>query len=368
MGRNCSQLDIDESIELNCLRAAGCSTREIGRLMISRRKFLTGMLSFTAAGLALSAYGSAQPYGLRVTRYAVSPPRWPDGLNLKLAVLADLHVIDPWMNLDRIAQIVERTNELQPDAVLLLGDYLPNATLKKWAERIGGGVIAPSSWAHELSKLSAPNGVHAVLGNHDWWQDQIAQRRGSGPTIAATALQKSGISVYENDSVRLSKDGDAFWIAGLGDQQAICGQRSTPPRKSITSSEATKWGNCLGLDDLRGTLQKIDDAAPVILMAHEPDIFANMGEFADRVSLTISGHTHGGQIRILNYAPIVPSRYGNRYAYGHVVEGYRHLIVSAGLGYSNLPIRIAAHPEIVIVDIKTETTSAQPHLMDPGCC
>ena len=70
-----------------------------------------------------------------------------------------------------------------------------------------------------------------------------------------------------------------------------------------------------------------------------------------RVALTLSGHTHGGQVRLFGYSPIVPSGYGNRFAYGHVVETGRNLIVSGGLGCSILPIRFGVPPEIVEVEI-----------------
>jgi predicted MPP superfamily phosphohydrolase len=131
------------------------------------------------------------------------------------------------------------------------------------------------------------------------------------------------------------KDDKAFWIAGLGDQLALLphvkyGRRS--------------WQ---GVDDLDGTLAKIADAAPVLLMAHEPDIFPSI---PDRISVTMSGHTHGGQVRLFGYSPVVPSRYKNRYAYGHVVENGRHLIVSGGLGCSIVPIRFGSPPEIVMLE------------------
>src|SRR5262249_1550497 len=100
--------------------------------------------------------------------------------------------------------------------------------------------------------------------------------------------------------------------------------------------------------DLEGTLAKITDDAPVILMIHEPDVFPQVPA---RVALTVAGHTHGGQVRIAGYAPIVPSRYGQRYVYGHIVEDGRNLIVSAGLGCSKLPIRFGAPPEIVVIDV-----------------
>ena len=95
--------------------------------------------------------------------------------------------------------------------------------------------------------------------------------------------------------------------------------------------------------------------APVILLAHEPDIFSQV---PSRVSLTLSGHTHGGQVRVFGYSPMVPSRYGNRYAYGHVVEDDRHLIISGGLGCSILPVRIGMPPEIVMVDVGSSNPMA----------
>ena len=69
------------------------------------------------------------------------------------------------------------------------------------------------------------------------------------------------------------------------------------------------------------------------------------------MALTLSGHTHGGQITLAGFAPIVPSRYGRRYRYGHIVEDGRHLIVSGGLGCSGLPMRIGVPPEIVLVEL-----------------
>ena len=122
-----------------------------------------------------------------------------------------------------------------------------------------------------------------------------------------------------------------MWVAGLGDQCAV-------------------------VDDIAGTMLHITDDAPVILMAHEPDIFAEMSDMAHRVSLTVCGHTHGGQVRLVNYAPIVPSRHGARFTYGHIVEEGRHLVVSAGLGCSGLPIRFGAPPEIVIIEVGSEVS------------
>jgi uncharacterized protein len=302
-------------------------------IRISRRRFLKTLGLSGAGTLALgSTYGFAiEPFWrLDVTRYALAPPGWPRGLNLSLAVIADLHAGGPAMPLRRIEEIVETTNALRPDAIVLLGDFAASHKFKTRS-------VAPKDWAKALSELRAPLGVHAVLGNHDWWDDLGAQRRLAGPGQGRRALENVGIPVYENAVVRLSKASQPFWLAGLGDQLAFIRRR-----------RAGAWRKFQGVDDLKGTLAQVTDAAPVILLAHEPDIFPHV---PSRVALTLSGHTHGGQVRLFGYSPMVPSRFGNRFAYGHIVEDDRHLVVSGGLGCSILPVRMGVPPEIVLVDV-----------------
>ena len=301
--------------------------------MLSRRQFLKGVLALSAGTVALGGYAVAEPWRLNVTRYAFTPPDWPANFKLRCAIVTDIHACEPWMGASRISQIVARTNALAPDVTLLLGDYEAGSRLARLSHPVPHAV-----WAAALGQLRAPLGVHAVLGNHDWWSDGDAQHRRSGPVAAGTALEEAGIPVYQNSVVRLVKDGKPFWLAGLGDQWAFRQRRSV-------GLAGRAFG---GMDDLAGTLAQINDDAPVILMAHEPDIFPKVPA---RVALTVSGHTHGGQITLAGYAPFVPSRYGRRYAYGHVVEDNRNLIVSAGLGCSGIPVRLGRPPEIVVIDL-----------------
>lgn len=306
--------------------------------MISRRDLLKMLAAMGLGSTALSSYAVAESFAERVTPYRLTPPGWTPGLALRLAVLADLHVCDPWMSVDRVAAIVEQTNSLEPDAILLLGDYVVGRTLGRLSTPVSAG-----SWATALAGLKAPLGVHAVLGNHDWWDQIDVQRRRAGPTRAGLALEAVGIPVYENRAVRLQKDGKAFWLAGLGDQWAFW------PRSGEDDELAEKNRyRYQGVDDLPHTLAQVTDDAPVILMAHEPDIFPKV---PGRVSLTISGHTHGGQVRVFGFAPVVPSRFGLRYVYGHKVEDGRNLIVSGGLGCSTLPVRFGSPPEIVMIEL-----------------
>lgn len=302
---------------------------------------MKGVLSFSAGTAALGGYAVAEPWRLNVTRYAFTPPNWPAGLKVRCAVIADLHACEPWMGDARIRQIVARTNALSPDVTLLLGDYVAGARLSRMSK-----VMDDRVWAQALGGLKAPLGVHAVLGNHDWWQDVAVQVRRSGPVPAAVALEAAGIAVYSNKSVRLVKDGQPFWLAGLGDQWAFW------PRGHLKHPGLVRTYD--GVDDLQGTLAQVTDNAPVILMAHEPDIFPTV---PGRVALTISGHTHGGQVTLAGFAPVVPSKFGRRYVYGHVVEGNRNLIVSGGLGCSGVPVRLGRPPEIVLIELGHEAST-----------
>lgn len=307
--------------------------------MITRRALLKGLAALSAGSIGFGGYALAEPFRLGVVRYQVTPPGWPMRLKLRLAVLADLHVCEPFMSAARVRQIVARSNALAPDAVALLGDYVVSYRMARLARAVPHEV-----WADTLAGLNAPLGVHAVLGNHDWWEEKELQRTRNVLPNAHTALEAAGIPVYQNDAVRLEKDGVPFWIAGLGDQWAYWLRHE---------GEARNKSGYVGVDDLEGTLAKVTDDAPVILMAHEPDIFPDI---PSRVALTLSGHTHGGQVRVLGYAPIVPSRFGQRYAYGHIVEEGRSLVVSGGLGCSGIPVRFGVPPEIVLIELGAETS------------
>jgi uncharacterized protein len=297
--------------------------------MISRRYFLRLFAAFGATVTSPVAYGFSEPVlRLHVARYNISPPQWPADFQLRIAVIADLHACDPWMSLKHIEAIVERTNALHADVIVMLGDYVAG-------HHHVTRTIPAGEWAAVLAALKAPLGVHAILGNHDYWDDKAVQREGRGPTVARRALEAVGIPVYENDVARLDKAGRPFWLAGLGDQLAYLPARRFRPVKRI------------GVDDLTATLAKVTDDAPVILLAHEPDVAVQVPA---RVALQISGHTHGGQIRLFGWSPVVPSRYGERFVYGHTRTDC-DIIVSGGLGCSIMPFRLGVPPEIVEVTL-----------------
>lgn len=241
-------------------------------------------------------------------------------------MIADLHAGIPTMGPDRIERIVRKTNGLGADLILLMGDY--RATHPYQTRKVPIEESAPI-----LAGLTAPLGVYAVLGNHDWRDDRAAQKAGHGPTNSQKVLEQNGIRVLANQALRIESEQGAFWLAGL-DSQAAFSVTMVPDRP--------------GADDLEGTLAQVTGDEPLILAAHEPDIFATL---PPRVALTLSGHTHGGQIRFFRWAPVVPSRFGSRYAYGHFEEQGRQMVVSGGLGCSGFPLRFGMPPEITLVEI-----------------
>lgn len=254
-----------------------------------------------------------EPTSLRVQEIALAV-RWPADRPLRIAVLSDLHVGSPLSDVDRLADVVARTNATRPDLICLLGD-LVTAGLKWEAGPRSEAVLA------QLARLQAAAGVVAVLGNHDH------SFRGAR---VAEGLARAGIRVLEDTAVRLVTPSGPVWIAGVSDL----------------------WE---GRHDVRRALQAVSDNQPIIVITHNPDVFPQV---PDRVMLTLAGHTHGGQVRLPWIgAPIVPSIYGQRYAAGHVIERRRHLFVSTGIGTSGIPVRFGVPPTIFVVSLRPESVA-----------
>jgi predicted MPP superfamily phosphohydrolase len=264
---------------------------------------------------AADAFAIEPGFRLIVREWSVRHEGWPrHAAPLRIGVMTDLHAVEPWMPARRIGAIVERLNRCKPDIIVLLGDYVNALRL-----RFHSALVPVGEWMAPLSELHAPLGVYAVLGNHDWWSGEAALIRGS--------FEKAQIHLLENAAVKTGRGQNSFWIAGLGDQLAF---RSR------------------GADDLEGTLSHLDGDLPALLLAHEPYIFP---EVPSRITLTLAGHTHGGQVYLPFVGrPAIPAQFKD-YAYGHIEEGGRHMIVSSGLGLSNLPVRFLVPPEIVLVTL-----------------
>jgi uncharacterized protein len=277
----------------------------------SRRRAGAAVLAAGAAvgALAWRALWS-EPRRLVVDEHELRVPRWPAALDgLRLTLVSDLHAGGPQVDQAAVRRVVERVNATRPDLVAMLGDAIDRTV-------VGGSVVSADAVGRELAGLRAPLGTVAVLGNHDWAND--------GPGVLR-ALREAGLTVLENQATELTARGTTFCVAGVAD--------------------ATER-----LPDVYATLRGVPAERPVLLLSHNPDVFPQV---PPRVSLTMSGHTHGGQIDLpLLRRRAIPSRFGDRYARGHVVEEGRHLFVTSGVGTSRWPVRFLRPPEIVVLVLR----------------
>jgi uncharacterized protein len=280
--------------------------------MRSRRRFwLTCLAVLGCMTLALGVQALwLEPASLRVAEERVSLP-W-SAQPLRIAILTDLHVGSPFNGIDNLRRVVDLTNAAQADMICLLGDLVIQGVA-------GGTFVSPEDIARELARLTSRVGTFAVLGNHDGWLGRDRVRR---------ALTANGVRVVEDTAIGVDTPAGVVWVAGVSDL----------------------W---TGPHDLGAALSAVTSAAePVILLTHNPDVFPMV---PGRVALTIAGHTHGGQVRLPWIgAPIVPSRFGQRFAAGHVVEGGRHLFIATGVGTSIIPVRFRVPPAVTILQLVSD--------------
>lgn len=304
--------------ETPCERAKGDGDRAPS---MPRRDFL-----LRGGGLTLGALGGGlgvdavffAPQRLAVRDYVVPIRDLPADLDgLGIVQISDTHY-GPFMPLDYLKRMVQIANALRPDLVLLTGDYAQSTPR---SVEPGIGIFAD---------LRAPLGAVAVLGNHDHWE---------GAPACRDMFRRLGVPMVENSRVFLTaaglrpcppKGADALCIAGVGDL----------------------W--CGDVDPV-GALDGVPGAMPRLLLSHNPDV-AEMLPGRLRVDLMLSGHTHGGQIRLpVLGTPQVPSRYGQRYAGGLCQGPQCPVLVSRGVGMGGIPVRFQVPPEISRITLRRAT-------------
>lgn len=270
---------------------------------VSRRKFVGQILGVTAM-TAFAGYPVWETRHLVINRLSVVLPRLPESLSgLKIAFLADIHV-GPFLSLRYLRQVVDRVNSLGADLIALGGDYV-----HREARYV-------ASTARELGRLSAPLGVFSILGNHDYY---------AGHTLTLAEFTKNGIPCLVNAGQRITRGEDSLWLGGVDD---LC--RGHPrPAMAMQGAQAGE---------------------AIILLSHSPDVAETLNDA--RVGLMLSGHTHGGQIRLpVIGSPILPSRYGQKYASGLVKAPKTICFVTRGVGTIFPPVRINCPPEIALLTL-----------------
>lgn len=284
---------------------------------LSRRALLLGGAGGLATGAAAVYPMSIATRHFEVTRRTFAVRDLPSSLRgLRLVQLSDIHH-GPWIPIEHVRTIVETANALNPDVILLTGDYVHRSA----------AYITPI--VDELGKLRATIGIVGVLGNHDWWED--------GP-LMQREFARVRIPLIDN------------------------GRRFVTPQRQL-AAHATE-GLCIaGVGDLYTDTQRYDAALgdvpaemPRLLLSHNPDVAEDpaLAVHGYRVDLMLSGHTHGGQIYIPGIgSPIVPSQFGEKYARGLVQGPVCPVFVSRGLGHTVLPVRIGVRPEMAVIELAT---------------
>lgn len=251
------------------------------------------LLLLVVTGFLLFAFAESRRDPV-VRRATLALADWPRGAPpLRVALVSDLHLGNASTNVARLTRIADQVSGERPDLILIAGDLVAGAREKSVPELAG-----------PLSHLHAPLGIVAVPGNHDWRVGIDAIRQ---------ALRRAGIPMLQNQAITRGP----LALGGLDDE----GTGHSRSKQVLAA-----------LDQLPGAR---------VVMGHTPD---DAPQFAR--GLVLAGHTHCGQVVLpLIGAPVMMSRYGERYRCGLVREGARTVVIGAGTGTSDVPLRFNAPPD-----------------------
>ncbi|MCB9099306.1 MAG: metallophosphoesterase [Anaerolineales bacterium] len=281
-------------------------------MKFNRRTFLKGVAGLAATtGLTGAAGVTGYEYATRVETTWLSTEHLPVPIKnlpaslegFKIVQLSDIH-LHPFTQIDFVKEVVAAANQLQPDLVALTGDFVL---------KTAGSIfeLAPA-----LATLNPKYGIFAVLGNHDIWTDARTVRAG---------LEEAGLPLLRNEGLALGVGKDLLYVAGVDD-----GWSGRPDL-------------ALALDRHRGDI-------PTLLLAHEPDL-ADRFAADPRVSLQLSGHTHGGQVRLPGKGPLVLPRLGHKYEMGLYRVADMWVYTNRGIGVIDPPVRFNCRPEITEITL-----------------
>lgn len=281
----------------------------MSKLELNRRQFLTGLAATPLLAISATAAYSRfiEPHYYRIAEQDVFIRDLPQAFeNFRITQITDVHH-SRIVGLEEIQRVVNLGQATKPDLIVLTGDY--TTTYRRY--------IDPC--AEVLGRLNAPEGVWAVLGNHDHYTDG---------ELTTRALERNHIPVLNNANTRLKRGSDTLQLAGIDDWS---------------------WAK----NDWNKAFFGIDQTRPIVLLSHQPSVL-DLAE-TQNTSLILSGHTHGGQIRL----PFVgaPARLATndlKYAHGLFRRGETQLYVSSGTGVIGLPLRLGARPEVAVIRLRRD--------------
>jgi predicted MPP superfamily phosphohydrolase len=283
---------------------------------LSRRKFLKTSAALVATGaLVVSADATLwEPNHPYFTQLEVPIPRLPTAWDgVRIVQLSDFHY-DEYFSAVPIRKAAAMVNALQPDLVVLTGDFITSPMREDPAHKAKENM---EPCAVLLGEIRARLGSFAVLGNHDLDVDAYH---------VIECLEARGIRVLRNSAFPLEKDGARLWLSGVDDV-------------------------LFGAPDLDATLRSVPASEPVVLLCHEPDYARHAARHA--VDLQLSGHSHGGQIRFPLVGPLYLPDLGKEFPWGSYQVGKLRLYTNAGIGTIRLPIRWNCPPEITVLTLRS---------------
>ena len=246
---------------------------------------------------------------------AIRLRRWPSPLDgFTIALLSDFHY-DPFFSVHPIKRSIDLVNNLRPDLVVLTGDFV---TVPISGDAVKAAAAAEPC-AELLGQLRAPFGLWAVLGNHDIFSD---------PRRIASALHAKGIQLLLNQAVPIERHNARFWLCGVDD---VAG----------------------GFPDLVATLQNVPNGEASVLLAHEPDYADYVTRYP--IDLQLSGHSHGGQVRLPFATPLFLPELAKKYVWGLFKLGALTLYTTAGIGTVRIPVRFNCPAEITFLRLFRES-------------
>ena len=279
---------------------------------ISRRNFIKkGFLALLAAagcGAGGRVYAEhIEPNWLDIVNHTISDPLIPKGFSgIKIVQFSDTH-LGFQFGLKQLEKIIDKINGIRPDIVFFTGDLLDNPTSYKQPER-----ISPL-----LAKIRAPLGKYCVYGNHD--------HGGNGTMLYKMIMDSANFSVLQNKSTAIPYNGEEIHIAGIDD--AVLGN----PQWGPTFRDVPEQGYCL-------------------FLCHAPDLADGAVHYP--VSIQFSGHSHGGQVKIPFWGPLITPAYAEKYVEGLYQFDRMTLYVNKGLGTTRLPLRFLSRPELTVFTLR----------------
>ena len=281
---------------------------------LSRRTFLRrATLGAGAIALGLAGYsGLIETNEIEVKKHDIRVQRLASAFEgFKIALLSDFH-FGPYTGAREIGAAVRAANEIQPDVVMLLGDFVSEPL--SGDPKLGAKKAEPC--AQVLSGLKSRLGSFAVLGNHDYATD---------PNFVADALRGHGIALLRNENRAFEQDGGRLWLVGLAD--------ATFANSNIDQA-----------------LTRVPATETKILLVHEPDYADQASRYG--IDVQFSGHSHGGQIRIPGTRPLWLPPLARKYYRGYYRVGPLQLYTNEGIGTIGLPFRFCSPPEVTLITLR----------------